>query len=78
MEKSMSTTEAKAFVDSLRGEKLTISVNKGRKRIINYSGSVAQVYPSVFTLNIENEQSINVLSCSYADFICGGVKLIKA
>lgn len=74
----MSVNEARAHIDKLRGSSLKISVNKGRKKIVHYDGEIAEIYPSVFTLKIANEKNLNVLSCSYSDYICGGVKLAKA
>ncbi len=74
----MSVTEAKQHIDTLRGSDLKISVNKGRKKIVHYDGQIAETYPSVFTLKIAGEKNLNVLSCSYSDYICGGVKLAKA
>ena len=72
---ALSISEVKEYIDSLKGKNLKISVNKGRKRIIRYDGSIEEVYPSVFTLKILGDKNVNMLSCSYSDVICGDIKL---
>ncbi len=72
---SMSIDEVKSYIGSLKGRALKISVNKGRKRIVRYDGSIEEVYPSVFTLKIHGDKNVNKLSCSYSDVVCGDIKL---
>lgn len=72
---AMSIDEVKTYVDSLKGRSLKISVNKGRKRIVRYDGSIEEIYPSVFTLKIHGDKNVNMLSCSYSDVICGDIKI---
>lgn len=74
--RAMSASEAKAMITGFVGIPLRVSVNKGRKRIVRYDAAVTAVYPSVFTLSIENDRNLNSLSCSYSDVICGDIKLI--
>lgn len=73
----MSISQARESISSLRGEKLKISVNKGRKRIVNYNGEIEEIYPFVFILKINNEKNLSKLSCSYSDFIGGTICLKK-
>ena len=72
---AMSIDEVKSYIGSLKGRELKISVNKGRKRIVKYDGSIEEVYPSVFTLKIHGEKNLSKLSCSYSDVVCGDIKL---
>lgn len=69
--------EVKQFVSELTGKPLRISVNKGRKKILRYSGSVLAVYPKVFTLKISGDKNLELLACSYNDIICGDIKLTE-
>lgn len=73
---AMSTEEAKEFISSIIGVPVRVSVNKGRKRIVRYDGSVSEVYPAVFTLKVDNDRIIKRLSCSYSDVICGDIKIL--
>ena len=74
---TMSIEEAKNYIRGLRGYALRISVNKGRKKVLNYDGQIADVYPSLFTLQITDDKNINMLSCSYSDLICGDIELVQ-
>ena len=73
---TMSIEEAKKHIQALRGTPLRISVNKGRKKVLRYDGQIADVYPSVFTLQISDDENTNMLSCSYSDIICGDIELV--
>ena len=73
--RAVSIEEIKSDVASLVGQKLKISVNKGRKKVVKYDGELSGVYPSVFVLKITGDKTINSLSCSYSDVICGDIKL---
>ena len=72
---ALSIEDVKAYVGSLKGRNLKISVNKGRKRIVRFDGEIEEIYPSVFTLKILGDDNVNMLSCSYSDLICGDIKL---
>ena len=75
--KAVSAQEVKDNITALKGKMLQIKVNKGRKRIIKYSGTIEEVLPSLFTKNIVGEKNISHLSCSYSDVICGDVILTE-
>lgn len=71
----LSMDEVRAYVSSIKGDPLEVRVNKGRKKIVRYKGYVDEVYPSVFTLKINGDKNLNMLSCSYSDVICGDIVL---
>ncbi len=75
---SVNIDEVKKYVDSLVGEKVSVRVNKGRKRIVKYNGRVENVYPSVFVLSIFDCENVTKLSCSYSDVLCGDILLARA
>lgn len=75
--KVVSAKDVKDNVAALKGKMLQIKVNKGRKRIIKYSGEIDEILPSLFTVNIVGEKNISRLSCSYSDIICGDVILTE-
>ncbi|MCL2598667.1 MAG: Veg family protein [Firmicutes bacterium] len=70
-----SIDNVKDLIQNLQGKSLKISVNKGRKRIVRYVGSILETYPQVFVLKIDNDKFLDKLSCSYSDVICGDIKL---
>ncbi len=75
--KVVSAQDVKDNVSALKGKMLQIKVNKGRKRIIKYSGEIDEILPSLFTMTIVGEKNISRLSCSYNDIICGDVILTE-
>ena len=72
---AMGIDEVRSYVSSLRGNRLNIKVNRGRNKIARFSGFVDEVYPSVFTLKIQDDKNVRQLSCSYSDLICGNIVL---
>lgn len=64
----------KEKISSLKGEMIAMSINRGRKKIDNVSAVVKDVYPSVFTVRIENARQ-PLQTFSYFDILCGNVKI---
>ncbi len=75
--KVISAKDVRDNITALKGKMLQIKVNKGRKRIIKYSGEIDEILPSLFTVTIVGEKNISRLSCSYSDIICGDVILTE-
>lgn len=69
-------------ITKMKGEKVNMEVNKGRKKIEKYIAVIEMVYPSVFTVNIEEPENKGKQSYSFNDVLCGdviikGSKVIK-
>lgn len=75
MKKPIGIVEVKDSVAALKGKMLLIRINKGRKRIVKYSGEIEDILPSLFTLKVNDTKNVTRLSCSYSDIICGNVIL---
>jgi len=60
---------------ALRGNRVVMYINKGRKKIIKLAGTVVDVYPSVFTVKIEGSKSLDIQSYSFSDILTGDVRL---
>ena len=65
----------KRWVSQLSGEALTVYHNAGRKRFARYHGSITEVYPALFTVEVSDGKVKKNLTCSYADVLCGRVIL---
>ena len=65
----------KARIFELKGDRVNMYINKGRKKIIRLAGIVLDVYPSVFTVKIEGSKSLDVQSYSFSDVLTGDVRL---
>ena len=63
--------EVKEKIKNLKGQNVELSINRGRKKIELVSGVVKDVYPSVFTIVI-NDQAL-LQTFSYFDVLCGKI-----
>jgi len=64
-------------IKSLKGESVKMSITKGRKKSEKFSGEILSVYPSIFTIKLDNPISQSILSLSYNEVLCGDVKIVK-
>lgn len=71
-ERCITVGEIKAQINSLIGKEISMEVNRGRRKIENYMGVISKVYPSVFTIKLNEKDS---LTYSYSDVLCGDVKI---
>ena len=73
----LNLNDIKNRILSIKGKNVDIFINRGRKKIDNYFGIVENIYPSVFTVKILNDQQLKNVTCSYSDVLCGDVKIIE-
>lgn len=62
-------------IEQLKGQNISMEINKGRKKIEKYQGIIENIYPSIFTVNIGNGKS--PVSYSYSEVLCGNVVINK-
>lgn len=62
----------KQKIQSLKGQEVEMSINRGRKKIDTVQATVKDVYPSVFTVKIANARQ-PLQTFSYFDVLCGNV-----
>lgn len=60
-------------IKNMKGKKIDMEVNRGRKRIEKYVGVIETIYPSVFTVNINTPENKGKQSYSFNDVLCGDV-----
>ena len=63
------------MITKMKGKKVDMEVNRGRKRIEKYVGVIETVYPSVFTVNIATPENKGMQSYSFNDVLCGDVTI---
>ena len=74
MKKQLQTIESvKQTLESLKGKSVKLAVNKGRKKIVKFDAVLTEIYPSVFTVSVDEDMS---QSFSYTEVLCGNVKII--
>ena len=64
--------EIKTKIATLKGNKIDLSVNRGRKKIDKLQGFVENIYPSVFTIMTQEQKRETF---SYFDVLCGLVAI---
>ena len=62
--------EVKTKIKDLKGKDVTMSINRGRKKIDVVTATIKDVYPSVFTIKTMDEK---LQTFSYFDVLCGDV-----
>ena len=75
-----SLDEVKNSILNLKGKPVKMKINKGRKKIVEYVGTIENVYPSLFTVKFTKGDELNIEknSFSYFDVMCGEIKIIDA
>ena len=69
-------SDIKRALDSNLGRRLTLKANGGRRKTIERCGILAETYPSVFVIELDqNENSFERVSYSYADVLTETVQL---
>lgn len=71
----LSINDIKDKVDELKGKEISMEVNRGRRRIENYTAVIEKTYPSVFTVRVSSPSVVDTMSYSYSEVLCGDVKI---
>jgi uncharacterized protein Veg len=66
-----SLDDAKSRLFGLKGINVTLRVNLGRNKIVEYIGAVENLYASVFTVKSEADA---IKTYSYSDVLTGNVR----
>nr|WP_221452410.1 Veg family protein [Bacillus benzoevorans] len=68
--------DIKKALDSNLGKRLLLKANGGRRKTIERSGVLAETYPSVFVIELDQEEnSFERVSYSYADVLTETVQI---
>ena len=73
--KFLNLLDIKNRISLIKGKDINVSINRGRKKIDNYTGIIEKTYPSVFTIKIFDDENLKNVTCSYSDVLCGDVKI---
>ena len=72
---NLNIDDIKSKILSLKGEEVEMKYNRGRKKIDTINGTIQDVYPSVFTVCVK-DQNGQVQTFSYYDVLCGNVIIL--
>ena len=75
--KSDIATIKQTIADCLR-KQVNVTVNLGRNKILRYCGELSGVYPALFTVQPNDKSFLGKTSYSYAEVLCGSVKVKPA
>ncbi len=67
--------EVKELIARLMGKRVDVTIDLGRNKRVNYSGTLTGVYPALFTVSPENKDFKGKTSYSYSEYMCGRVAL---
>lgn len=76
MRNTQTITDIKEKIHSLKGQNISLKVNKGRNKIVTLTAIIDQVYPSMFVISPTCQVDLDRKSYSYNDVLCGDVKFI--
>ena len=64
----------KTISDYLRRQ-VDVTVNLGRNKYLRHCGELSGVYPALFTVRPNDKDFLGKTSYSYAEVLCGSVKI---
>ena len=73
----MSLNEVKEKIKALKGEYVTLAINRGRKKIDTIEAKVENIYPSVFTVKVDQINQLDTQTFSYFYVLCGDVEILS-
>lgn len=73
----MSLNEVKDKIRALKGSNVTLTINRGRKKIDRFQATVENIYPSVFTVKVDQINQLDTQTFSYFDVLCGDVEILS-
>lgn len=56
-------------------KQVDVTVNLGRNKTLRYCGELSGVYPALFTVRPNDENFLGKTSYSYAEVLCGSVRI---
>ena len=76
MRNTQTLSDIKKKISSLKGQNISLKVNKGRNKIVTLTAIIDKVYPSMFVISPTCHVDLDRKSYSYNDVLCGDVKFI--
>lgn len=68
--------DIKRSLEAHIGSKITLRANGGRRKTVERSGTLEEIYPSVFIVKLDEEQhTFKRVSYSYADILTAAVEV---
>ena len=68
-------TSVKKTISDYFQKQVDVTVNLGRNKILRFCGELSGVYPALFTVSPNDKNFLGKTSYSYAEVLCGSVKI---
>ncbi len=72
---TISLLEVKNNIKNMQDKPVSVTINLGRNKLVNFIGKVAGVYPALFTVSPIDKAFKGKTTYSYSEYMCGRVKL---
>ncbi len=59
-------------------KQVDVTVNLGRNKVLKFCGELSGIYPALFTVRPNDKSFLGKTSYSYAEVLCGSVKVKPA
>ncbi len=59
-------------------KQVDVTVNLGRNKVLRFCGELSGIYPALFTVRPNDKDFLGKTSYSYAEVLCGNVKIKPA
>lgn len=74
---SLSLSQVKETIQNLKQKTVEVTLNLGRNKFVSFCGTLAGVYPALFTVTPFDKSFKGKTSYSYSEYMCGRVKLTE-
>lgn len=71
----ISQEQVKSYIKNLETKDVEVLFNLGRNKFVTFCGKLSGVYPAIFTITPFDKTFKGQTSYSYAEYMCGRVKL---
>ena len=70
-----SLSQVKNSIKNMQSKSVSVTINLGRNKLVNFIGKVEGVYPALFTISPIDKAFKGKTTYSYSEYMCGRVKL---
>ncbi len=70
-----SLSQVKDSIKNMQSKSVSVTINLGRNKLVNFIGKVEGVYPALFTISPIDKAFKGKTTYSYSEYMCGRVKL---
>ncbi len=67
--------QVKKQITEYCNRQVDVTVNLGRNKVLRYCGKLSGVYPALFTVRPDDSGFLGKTSYSYAEVLCGSVRV---